>query len=217
VVNHVQDQSHLLVARQLPANTSALVCTTPKCLEYAKLVKSNLSPKYKEIDPCEDFSAYACDGWRQTHDFRPEQSSKSQWFQFILTKLTLSTGVSIGSTMSDTIKSVLLDILSNPYKESAAIQGVNATFDKANFGKMKDAYDTCMNEEGVKAYGVTPIVKLLEEFDKVYPEKGPNPTVANRDELTNALIWLAKNNVAGLVGAGTTVSARSKLIGLQDS
>jgi hypothetical protein len=78
VANHVQDQSHLLVARQLPANTSALVCTTPKCVEYAKLVKSNLSPKYKEIDPCEDFSTYACDGWRQSHDFRPEQSSKCQ-------------------------------------------------------------------------------------------------------------------------------------------
>jgi endothelin-converting enzyme len=119
--------------------------------------------------------------------------------------------------MSDTIKSVLLDILSNPYKETAAISGVNATFDKANFGKMKDAYDTCMNEDGVKAYGVTPIVKLLEEFDKVYPEKGPNPTVANRDELTNTLIWLAKNNVAGLVGAGTTVSTQSKLICFQDS
>jgi hypothetical protein len=134
-----------------------------------------------------------------------------------LTVLTFSTGVSIGSTMSDTIKSVLLDILSNPYKETPKIQGVNATFHKANFGKMKDAYDTCMNEDGVKAYGVAPIVELLAEFDKVYPEKGPNPTVANRDELTNALIWLAKNNVAGLVGAGTTVSTQSKLIRFQDS
>jgi len=76
LANHVHhDQSHLLVARQAPANTSALVCTTPKCKEYAKLVRANLSPKYKEIDPCEDFSTYACDGWRQTHDFRPEQSS----------------------------------------------------------------------------------------------------------------------------------------------
>jgi endothelin-converting enzyme len=119
--------------------------------------------------------------------------------------------------MSDTIKKVLLDIMGNSYKETAAIQGVNATFHKSNFGKMRDAYDTCMNEDGVKAYGVTPIVKLLEEFDKVYPEKGPNPTKENRDELTNAIIWLAKNNVAGLVGAGTTVSTRFKLIVFQDS
>lgn len=76
VLDSAQDQSHLLIARQATAYTSASVCTTPKCQEYAKLIRSNLSPKYKEIDPCEDFSAYSCDGWRQTHDFRPEQTSK---------------------------------------------------------------------------------------------------------------------------------------------
>lgn len=110
--------------------------------------------------------------------------------------------------MADTTKSVLLDILSNPYKASAGMQGVNETFNKANFDKMREAYNTCMNENAVKAYGVTPIVKLLDEFDKVYPENGPAPTAASRDELTKALVWLAQNNVAGLVGSSTTVSSQ---------
>ena len=108
--------------------------------------------------------------------------------------------------MSDTIKDTLHSLLDGTYPSNTTLTGQNLTFDQQNFEKMKAAYNTCMNEEAIKTYGVAPVVKLLEEFDKIYPAKGPAPSKDNRDELTKAIIWLAKNSVSGLVGSGTGVS-----------
>ncbi|KAF2670943.1 zincin [Microthyrium microscopicum] len=164
---------------------SAETCTSDKCKQWADLVRTNLAPNYTAIDPCEDFSAYACDGWRAHHDYRADQAS-----------------ISIGSIMSDTNRNILHSILTNPYPVNSSLSGDKLKYDKANFDKMKAAYDTCMNEDKIKEYGVAPLVKILNEFDKVYPVKGPNPTKDNKEELTNALIWLANNDVSGLVSSG---------------
>jgi hypothetical protein len=52
------------------------VCSSAKCIDYAKSLKVSLSPMYITIDPCEDFSTFACEGWRQTHDYTPGNSCK---------------------------------------------------------------------------------------------------------------------------------------------
>ena len=50
------------------------VCNSETCKSYADGIKANLAKNYTQIDPCTDFSAYACDGWTDTHNWRPDQT-----------------------------------------------------------------------------------------------------------------------------------------------
>jgi endothelin-converting enzyme len=98
-------------------------------------------------------------------------------------------------------------ILESPYVDTY-FTGHNQTQDRANFQIMKLAYSTCMNEDAIKAVGLTPLRKLLQEFEIQYPATAPK-TAGNHsttDELTNVLIWLAKHGVQGLVSSETDVS-----------
>lgn len=49
------------------------VCLTPACVHAASEILYNLSPNYKELDPCTDFEELVCGGWREHHDLRPDQ------------------------------------------------------------------------------------------------------------------------------------------------
>lgn len=64
-----------------------LMCTNTQCTNYAAAVKSNLAANYAAIDPCVDFSTYACGGWREKHDFRADQACKiSRTLPFFMRK-----------------------------------------------------------------------------------------------------------------------------------
>jgi endothelin-converting enzyme len=175
----------------LPAPPAPEACTAPKCLEYAKHIQQSLAPNYTAMDPCVDFERYSCDGWRATHNYRPEQAS-----------------ISVSSFMSDTIRELLHGILEGSYVETPAFTGANKTADNNNFDKMKTAYNTCKNEDAIKSYGVSPIRKILEGLESVYPAKGSGfYSNSSSDELTKAITWLYKRNVVGLVSASTSVSS----------
>jgi hypothetical protein len=45
-------------------------------MDYVKRVKSSLAKNYTKLDPCQDFDVYACQGWIDNHDWRPDQSGK---------------------------------------------------------------------------------------------------------------------------------------------
>jgi hypothetical protein len=78
-------------------STAASVCTSELCQSYATQIKANLAKNYTAIDPCVDMDMYACEGWRDTHDYRPEQNGMS---------LTTSLGIMqwfTGRTMSKSI------------------------------------------------------------------------------------------------------------------
>jgi endothelin-converting enzyme len=38
-------------------------CLTPACIHAASDLLDNLSPNYKELDPCTDFEELVCGGW----------------------------------------------------------------------------------------------------------------------------------------------------------
>jgi endothelin-converting enzyme len=183
---------------------AAAVCSTPKCIEYAKHIQQSLAPNYTAIDPCTDFDRYACDGWRNTHDYRPEQAS-----------------LSVTSVMSDAIRDLLHSILEGDYvplsssssSSGPALSAANATADVENFGKMKAAYDTCMYEDAIRAYGAEPLVRLLDEFEAVFPLAGPKvPPKWPNDELTDATIWLRRRGVGGIVSAAPAVRKKKPLL-----
>jgi hypothetical protein len=109
--------------------------------------------------------------------------------------------------MGDTIKNLLHNILEGKYtSNSTQMAAAERNYDLENFQMMKYAYDTCMNEEAIKAYGVKPVKDLLDEFEKVFPVEGKPVYGGSNEELTNTIIWLAKHSVAGLVSSDTGVS-----------
>jgi endothelin-converting enzyme len=147
-----------------------------------------LSPDRKQLDPCTDFDKFTCDGWLSKHEWRPDQSV-----------------VSGGSVMGDTIKTILHNILEGKYAGKVLAEGTN--FDMENFNLMKEAYDTCMDEDRIASYGIKPMTDMLEEFSKVFPRTGkPVYGQESNDELTDTAIWLLKRQVSGVVSADTGVS-----------
>ncbi|TID22410.1 endothelin-converting enzyme [Venturia nashicola] len=166
------------------------LCTTRECVKYAAEINANLAANYTAIDPCVDFSTYVCGGWRERHDYRADQAA-----------------VDVISTMEDVNQDLLHEILEGQYVGNASLSANTIAIEKENFGKMKSAYKTCMNEDAIKAYGVKPVRDLLEEFEKVYPMAGPEPS-ADKEGLTKALIWLKKNSVNAIVNPGVTIDAK---------
>jgi hypothetical protein len=62
--------------RAVEADNKTEVCTSPTCVTYAKQIRVALAKNYTKVDPCEDFNLYACQGWTDSHDWRPDQSCK---------------------------------------------------------------------------------------------------------------------------------------------
>jgi endothelin-converting enzyme len=172
---------------------AAKVCTTEICKEFSKYMLQSLVANYSAVDPCVDFEKWSCDGWREAHTYRPEQSR-----------------LSVSSVMSDTISDLLHAIMEGPYAENTTFAGQSRELDKQNFKKMQTAYRTCMNEDTIKSYGVAPLRNILEELEKVYPVKVPAAQGVD-DELTNTLIWLAKRGISALVSTSTGVSCPNRL------
>jgi endothelin-converting enzyme len=176
-------------------NSVANVCSTKVCQDYAKFLKDSFNPQYETMNPCEDMDKYSCDGWRSSQKYRPEQTS-----------------VSVSSVMSDTNTDILHAILEGQYAENTTYTGANRTADEENFKKMKIAYNACLKEDEIKAYGVAPLKKILEEFNtQIFPEKG-NAKVSV-DELTKAMSWLYKRSVGALGTAAPSVSPLVSFIG----
>jgi hypothetical protein len=122
--------------------------------------------------------------------------------------LTWLTAVSIGSVMRDTINDLLHKILDGKYSSrNTTIAATARNFDIENFQMMKNVYQTCMNEDAIKAYGVTPLRNILGEYEKVFPREGNPVHGGSNDELTKTVIWLNKHSVSGLVSAGPSVSS----------
>ncbi|KAF2667112.1 endothelin-converting enzyme [Microthyrium microscopicum] len=185
-------------------DSAAELCTTTKCRDYAKYILDSFSPNYTAIDPCTDFDKWSCDGWTANHQYRPEQSS-----------------LSVSSVLSDSNRDMLHAILEGQYPANSTFTGQDQTLDKANFDKMKTAYNTCMAEDKIKEYGLNPLQDLLDDFEEVFPMKAERDREGSyKDELTAVATWLQKNQVAGLLSSSpgaNDMSPDEVIIGLDAS
>ena len=146
-----------------------------------------MAKNYTGVDPCTNFDVYACGGYSQSRELRPDQS-------------IISPMVDLGSTHRDGLHA----ILESPYSKNNTLLAAALAFDEANFKKIKQVYDVCMDERAIQAYGVAPLKKLLEEFDEVYPRTVlKNLTVSS--DLTKALVWLSQRSINALINASPGV------------
>ncbi|KAF2710379.1 zincin [Pleomassaria siparia CBS 279.74] len=170
-------------------NKKTELCLTPACVHAASEILYNLSPDYKELDPCNDFEELVCGGWRDRHDLRADQGDAFT-----------------GTIMSENSQLLLRHILEAPYPKDSAhsyfspmqLQTVAKPADEENFDKMKAAYDACLNEDKIKSIGAEPLLQVLEEIKKTY-------SVATSDShaIKDTVLLLAKYGVTALVSTGT--------------
>jgi endothelin-converting enzyme len=175
--------------------TTGEQCTSETCTDYATYIRQSLASNYSKIDPCVDFDAYSCDGWREKHVWRSDQAQ-----------------ISIGVVLGEEIQGTLKSILESPYPENSTFTGAEKEADRRNFVKLTSVYKACMDETGnIKGYGVEPMNKLLGEMEKLYPvKKNEKSEVSDKDELTTVVSWLNDINVAGLLGASPMVGTDRK-------
>ena len=80
------------------------LCLTPACVHAASEILYNLSPNYKELDPCTDFEELVCGGWRDRHDLRPDQGDAFT-----------------GTIMNENSELLLRHILEAPYPKDSQV------------------------------------------------------------------------------------------------
>ena len=81
--------------------TSELICLG---VHASSEILYNLSPIYKEIDPCTDFELLTCGGWDDRHDLRPDQGDAFT-----------------GTIMSENSQMLLRHILEAPYPDESKV------------------------------------------------------------------------------------------------
>ena len=169
---------------------SSNICTTPACVHASSEILYNLSPNYKDIDPCTDFEELVCGGWRERHDLRPDQGDAFT-----------------GTIMAENSQLLLRHILEAPYPKSSKhsffspmqLAAASHSVDEDNFDKMTSAYQACLDEETIKKVGVAPLARIVDEIKSAYPA-----SARSENALSETILLLAKYGVSGLVASGTS-------------
>lgn len=165
------------------------LCLTPACVHAASEILYNLSPKYKELDACDNFEELVCGGWRDRHDLRADQGDAFT-----------------GTIMFEKSQMLLRHILEAPYPTNSnhsdfspmRLQTISKSADEENFDKMKLAYDACLDEDKIKNIGVEPLLSVLDEIKKTFPIDSKETLHSLKD----TLLLLARHGVTGLVATG---------------
>ena len=180
------------------------VCLSPACVQAANSIIVNMSPRFQDIDPCVDFESFVCEGFNQDHDMRADQSS-------IMTT----------TVMSENSQRVLRLVLETPYSAKGHDFEVSSS-DKAEiFDKLKSFYDSCMDEDQIKAQGAMPLISALRILDKLFKdgvEGSSQETLASAQKglhfeeenpLTQTIGYLELIGVTALVEFGVGVGIKA--------
>jgi endothelin-converting enzyme len=174
----------------------AELCLTPACIHASSEILYNLSPKYKEVDPCTDFEELVCGGWKDRHDLRPDQGDAFT-----------------GTIMAESSQMLLRHILEAPYPKDSKhsyfspmqLSVDDKSEDEENFDKMKAVYDACLDEDAIKKAGTAPLVQVLKEIIRLFPVGDKEKAITTEDSasIKDAVLYLANLGISALVSSGT--------------
>ncbi|KAI1187961.1 peptidase family M13 [Nemania serpens] len=187
--------------RQPKIDTS--ICMTPDCIHAASEILYNLSPDYKDLDPCTQFDSLVCDGFNARHDIPEDRSS-----------------FSTASIMYDNGQTTLRHILESSYpgdsKHSSFspmnLQKLAASTDEENFLAMKESYNACMNETALKAIGLTPLIDLIGNVAQSFPAADDTEEVLQPEDytkLSDTILLLEKLGVTSFESLYTGADDRN--------
>ncbi|KAI1366072.1 peptidase family M13 [Xylaria arbuscula] len=175
-------------------------CLSPTCIHAASEILYNLSPDYKNLDPCTQFDTLVCDGFKARHDIPEDRSS-----------------FSTASIMSDNGRTTLRHILESPYpgdSKHSSFSPMNlhtlvASTDEQNFLTMQESYNACMNETTLKEIGIRPLTELIDKIAQSFPlddaayEAEELPQPEDYTKLSDTILLLEQLEVASFEGLYT--------------
>ena len=170
-------------------------------------ILQNLSPRYKDIDPCTNFDQYVCEGFNEKHDLRPDQGR-----------------LFTGTLMAENGEQILRHLLEAPYSEMEAVMTMSSV-DKAIFDKLQDAYSACLDESEIKKVESAPLIDVLKEIERRFgagqqadhlgagfAQSGKQQplglTLGADESLNKVMTYLATIGVTALVDIGTGADDR---------
>ena len=177
-------------------------CQSTECVHAASEILYNLDPHHAQLDACTQFDKMVCGGWEQRHDLRPDQGD-----------------MFTGTIMAEKSKTILRHILE---QSSSSLHSSSA--DQDNFQKLKDDYDSCMNEGLLQEIGLKPLQAIVDQIrtslpttvdrtrQSVYPlettQKRFNPDGTN--QLTDTLLYCMKLGIRTFLTFNVEVSIVSR-------
>lgn len=185
------------------ADHPGAICETQACHDFAATIKASLAPNYTEIDPCDDFASYVCDGWTAAHPLASSETGKRYAKRRPSPRLNNEQkAISQFSLLRDSNVEFLRALLDGPYPGDPDAAG---TANRLNFELMQGAYRACMNTDDAAAAGLSPLRDLLA---RVLPPATTMPDrYASVSGLTNVLAGLKRETgVDALVSAYVRVS-----------
>ena len=180
------------------------LCTSPGCVIAAAELISDMSPNYKQIDPCQDFRKFTCEGFDRTHSLRQDQSSlgtsdiMQETVQAVLRQIlespsaddiTKLSTMSFSSASDEELKSGAKDygILSQECSSGSRVASndnipgsmiLGDSTEQANFQKIQIAYNACINETAIEEMGNEPLFDLLSKLESIDQGQGTDVTKA---------------------------------------
>jgi endothelin-converting enzyme len=122
-------------------------CQSSACVHAASEILYNLDPNHAKLDACTDFDAMVCGGWLQRHDLRSDQGD-----------------MFTGTNMAENSKIILCHIL-----EQSSLSSFFSSADQGNFKKLKDDYDSCMNENKLQKIGLQSLQGIADRIKMSFP------------------------------------------------
>ncbi|KAI9470041.1 MAG: hypothetical protein EXX96DRAFT_491603 [Benjaminiella poitrasii] len=155
----------------IPSNdTKTLYCLDSSCIVTAAQILQDVD---RALDPCDDFYAYACSQWKESHvlsDAKPR-----------LDRATITT---------ESIYYRLEQLLTRGYtKHHELLPNPDDILDEQLFTKLSDLYASCMYQEPVV------IAPLYHLFRTIRPWIPPDRPQVDQGGLNKALRFLADRNI----------------------
>ncbi|OBZ89812.1 Endothelin-converting enzyme 1 [Choanephora cucurbitarum] len=190
-----------LLPNSLSVHSSQLLaraetCTTQVCKDASKSILNDLD---LNADPCSDFYQYTCGGWSKVNRIPDAESGTFA----VLRNKNLD---DLTHMLESNYDSLIENLKTAKVNSTDFLNSTQIAKDRENFNKIKDFYQSCINEPAIDSLGPTPI---YPEIATMLKKLGYNASVADgrfsldyAKQLTDALIHLGKEGIYPLFSSG---------------